>query len=326
MKNIKRIKLYAAGLLLTMSSFAINPTEAKAMTSAGTIHLSNLVEDDGKWIDSITGEAHETDYMKLLIEENDLEYLDKVDLDDYKFSSIELYNVCLEDGKKIDLDNKKDCIEIHDSVVNMSTIDLSDFDEIRIYNSYNLGKKVSSDKIDYKSFINEEYINTKKYDKVLNKMAKYIKKNSNGTKEDLIRRTTLFVGDLLKYDMKHVGESEKEMMDSIMKKGKGVCAHYALIESKLLRKLGIFSLYVVGYTDAQNICNSCHAWNMVYLDDKWYSIDPTWLDNDEGKEDLYFGNENLSYMADIDNEEFNSCHHSFFENYDKIPKKYLKVK
>ena len=60
---------------------------------------------------------------------------------------------------------------------------------------------------------------------------------------------------------------------AILTEGKGVCQAYALLEYKMLGKLGFEHRYVVG--DAGGVG---HAWNSVNLDGSWYFIDSTWND------------------------------------------------
>ena len=60
---------------------------------------------------------------------------------------------------------------------------------------------------------------------------------------------------------------------TVLAEGKAVCQGYALLAQKMLTKLGIESLYVVGEADGIG-----HAWNLVKLNGNWYHIDTTWND------------------------------------------------
>ena len=296
-------------LVLTFGTIAFR---VDARTTSGQIKLSELIEKD------------KTDVIEdtLLIEQDDLEYLGKVDLEQYNFKNIWLEGIYLKSAKKLNLKKKLENLDIHNSVVNMSTFDLNNYDSINIYDSYNIGKKVKSSKINNDSFINEEYRNVKKYNKKLNKIAKKIKKQSNGTKEDMIRLVTLYVVKKIEYD--YNGEyTGLNAMDSIMKYNKGVCVNYAEFEAQLLRRLGIYALHVVGTVNDSSVA---HAWDIVYFKNKWYSLDPTWLDTEEGIKNLERNEYNSNYMSSMDNQEFNDSHVLYFTSYNKIPKKYLKVK
>jgi len=60
---------------------------------------------------------------------------------------------------------------------------------------------------------------------------------------------------------------------TVLAEGKAVCQGYALLAQKMLTKLGIESLYVVGEAGGVG-----HAWNLVKLNGGWYHIDMTWND------------------------------------------------
>ena len=60
---------------------------------------------------------------------------------------------------------------------------------------------------------------------------------------------------------------------TVLAEGKAVCQGYALLAQKMLTKLGIESLYVVGEAGGVG-----HAWNLVKLNGQWYHIDTTWND------------------------------------------------
>lgn len=95
-----------------------------------------------------------------------------------------------------------------------------------------------------------------------------------------IRKITLYVVDNLDYDDDCGVNGKCEYNDinfnSLLKSmsGKGVCYHYAILTNKLLNKVGIKSYLVSGYTKA----GLGHEWLNVYLDGKWYGLDPTWIE------------------------------------------------
>ena len=60
---------------------------------------------------------------------------------------------------------------------------------------------------------------------------------------------------------------------AVLKEHKGVCQGYALLALKMLRELGIETLYVVG-----EVNTGPHAWNLVKVDGEWYHLDTTWND------------------------------------------------
>ena len=308
------LKIYAATLLLAASSYNV---DKNTQINLNQVDVKTAIEYSG----------YDFNDYALVIENDDFKNLETMDLDDYNFDTLILNKVCLEDGKKIDLDKiKYNHLWVIDSAVNTSTIDLNDYNDINIVSSYNLGKKIDNEKIDNGSFLNPEYQKYyTKYKKQIKTIAKKIKKKSNGTKKDMIRLATLYVVDNLKYDSNYLGDSDDNVMNSIFKDKKGVCLHYMNFETRLLRELGIYCLDVVGYTNEEKTDESAHAWNKVYLNGKWYSIDATWLDNKKGIKDLKKKKTNTWYMAKEDSMEFNSRHYPLSDSYNLIPKTYRKV-
>ena len=63
----------------------------------------------------------------------------------------------------------------------------------------------------------------------------------------------------------------------ILSTGRGVCIHYAILYNNLLRTAGIPSVIVSGVSyDTEKNKFENHAWNLVYVNGEWISIDPTW--------------------------------------------------
>jgi len=97
---------------------------------------------------------------------------------------------------------------------------------------------------------------------------------------DKIKEITLYVVDNITYDEECGVDNKCEYneinFNSLRKSltGSGVCYHYALLTNELLNRVGIKSYLVSGYTKA----GLGHEWLNIYLDDKWYGLDPTWID------------------------------------------------
>lgn len=95
-----------------------------------------------------------------------------------------------------------------------------------------------------------------------------------------IRKITLYVVDNLSYDEDCGVNNKCEYSDinfnSVLKSlsGKGVCYHYALLTNKLINRVGIKSYLVSGFT----LKGLGHEWINIYLDGKWYGLDPTWIE------------------------------------------------
>lgn len=243
-------------------------SDVYALTSTNQVNLADIVNDNSfeyyKTVDTI------------LITQKDVKYLDEVD-----FSRFEnLTNIIVKDCYKLDgskiIPNKKVNLSINNSVLDLSKFDISKFENIYTSIVYNTSKKTISDDNLKAGIVNSEYNIDKKYDAKLNKIAEKIYLKSKN-KADIIKNVTLYVVNNLEYDYDDTYVS-LSMAESILKYKMGVCAHYAYLESQLLNKLGIFSLDISGYTDLNDRSNSTHAWVIVYINNKWYGIDPTWID------------------------------------------------
>lgn len=122
-------------------------------------------------------------------------------------------------------------------------------------------------------YLNGEEI-TNKLDEIINNLEL-----DNLSDIEKIRKITLFVVDNIEYDdecgvngnCKYDDINFNSLLKSLS--GKGVCYHYAILTNKLLNKVGIKSYLVSGYTKA----GLGHEWLNIYLDDKWYGLDPTWI-------------------------------------------------
>lgn len=122
-------------------------------------------------------------------------------------------------------------------------------------------------------YLNGEEL-TNKLDDIINSLEL-----DNLSDIEKIRKITLYVVENIEYDEECGVNGNCEYNDinfsSLLKSlsGTGVCYHYAILTNKLLNKIGIKSYLVSGYTKA----GLGHEWLNVYLDDKWYGLDPTWI-------------------------------------------------
>ena len=295
---------------ITINIFMFN-SNVHALTSTDSVNLADIVNDNSfeyyKTVDTI------------LITQKDVKYLDEVD-----FSKFEnLTNIIVKDCYKLDgskiIPNKKVNLSINNSVLDLSKFDISKFENIYTSIVYNTSKKTISDDNLKAGIVNSEYNIDKKYDEKLNKIAEKIYLKSKN-KADIIKNVTLYVVNNLEYDYDGTYAS-LSIAESILKYKMGVCAHYAYLESQLLNKLGIFSLDISGYTDSNDRSNSTHAWVIVYINNKWYGIDPTWID-DPKKVFKNISKNNLYYMIDLSKKSntFSIEHYPNLTLYNKIPK------
>ncbi len=84
-----------------------------------------------------------------------------------------------------------------------------------------------------------------------------------------IQAICLYVLDNVDYDATKVIVSNLNPLNCVLEDGKGVCASYTYLTNVLLGKANISS-FKVG--------NGGHSWNLVDLDDKYYYIDTTNMD------------------------------------------------
>lgn len=59
-------------------------------------------------------------------------------------------------------------------------------------------------------------------------------------------------------------------VDEVLTLGTGICSDKATLLASMLRSQGIPTKYVTG-----EVSGDAHAWNEVYIDNTWLSIDPT---------------------------------------------------
>ena len=128
---------------------------------------------------------------------------------------------------------------------------------------------------------------------------------------DKIKKITIYVIDNIEYDDECGVNNKCEYTDTsfnILERslsGKGICYNYAHLENKLLNRAGIKSYLVSGF----NKTGLGHEWVNVYLDGKWYGIDPTWIDTyvTEAKKLKNTGKSRF-YMIEESNKDWNNLH------------------
>ena len=86
-----------------------------------------------------------------------------------------------------------------------------------------------------------------------------------------------YVIDNIEYDFEAENDIDKlnEYNQDALKyalQGKGCCRNYTALTSVLLKEAGISSYELYG---------NSHIWNLVKIENEYYSIDSTWIDSDE---------------------------------------------
>ena len=263
-------------LLILLSFFLFVGTSYAAMQGI-EIRAKELIVADNQ--DELYSQA---DILNIYDNE-DLASLDKVDFTKLKqLQDINIKNVFFKDFNKLktEYSNKKIRIIMSNSVIDLKDADLSKYESISPANSYVINPSNDSN-IGYLSTVNADdlVINPKYKDKV-EEAAQEIYEQSDKTPEGIIKETTIYVINNLEYQLTEHDSEEEAFFDL----HKGVCGDYAHMTSILLNKLGIFSLRIYGPI-AEGNTEVNHAWVAIYLNGKWYSHDPTWLDT-EGAENF----------------------------------------
>ncbi len=115
--------------------------------------------------------------------------------------------------------------------------------------------------------------------------------------EEQIQRIVLYVIDNITYDQNLTGAAGQEafkteiMIENALNKS-GVCRQYTLLTNILLEMAG-FNAIQIRSNAIEN-----HIWNAVYLNGSWYAIDPTWLDTEEGRNEVVNNTRNNYYLVD----------------------------
>ncbi|KFC60243.1 transglutaminase domain-containing protein [Flavobacterium gilvum] len=112
-------------------------------------------------------------------------------------------------------------------------------------------------------------------------IAQYIDANFKSD-NDKIRAAFYWTGSNIKYDIENIGSidykeiSQDKIKNTVLTK-KGVCIHYAEVFNDIIKKLGIKSYIVYGYTKQNGKVDILsHAWCAARIDGAWWLFDPTW--------------------------------------------------
>ena len=83
-----------------------------------------------------------------------------------------------------------------------------------------------------------------------------------------------FVNDYIKYDIQYFGKLLA--IPQILSTKSGVCSEFALLYNALARVAKIPSSIVHGYALGEYDKFESHAWNMIFVNNRWIHVDPTW--------------------------------------------------
>jgi len=105
--------------------------------------------------------------------------------------------------------------------------------------------------------------------------AEELTRNAKGD-EEKVKVIYDYITNNIKYDNKKASTVQKGYMpsiDSTLKSQSGICYDYAVLAAAVLRSVDIPTKLLMGY---KSDIKDYHAWNQVYLNDKWVNIDTTY--------------------------------------------------
>ncbi|MBM3590881.1 MAG: transglutaminase domain-containing protein [Alphaproteobacteria bacterium] len=83
-----------------------------------------------------------------------------------------------------------------------------------------------------------------------------------------------YVHDNIIYDLSYYGKLLT--VEKILETKSGVCSEYATLFNALARLANIPSSIVHGYALGEYDKFESHAWNMIFINNRWVHVDPTW--------------------------------------------------
>ena len=215
---------------------AINETTAKVAALQETVHLPNKVQSVEELADTFF----------------------------YHFSKWETDFVIHYVGSTSDIEN----------IINRAVEDASNRDHYILGHLGDRTIEYEYGKFDAKIIVHQEYLTNALQEQYVNeRVAKILANVDIKAMSDFEK--VKFVND---YIVKNTEYSTNSTLSphsacAVLKENKGVCQGYALLALKMLRELGIDTLYVVG-----EVHTGPHAWNLVKVDGEWYHLDTTWND------------------------------------------------
>jgi len=101
-----------------------------------------------------------------------------------------------------------------------------------------------------------------------------IKQDTKYKNLPLYARIGKYVNEYIKYDESYVGKLPT--LKQILQNPIGVCTEYANLYNALARTAGIPSVIVNGGSCGEYDKCRGHAWNIIFYNDQWIDVDPTW--------------------------------------------------
>lgn len=123
---------------------------------------------------------------------------------------------------------------------------------------------------------------TRKVDSKIDKVLKRLKLYEETDPIAAVDRVHRYIIHRVAYDYRNENRCNYSAYDGIFNQ-RTVCNGYALLAYKMLNALEIPCKYISGMAKNDDGEIQLHAWNMVKIGKKWYNLDITWDDNDDGR-------------------------------------------
>lgn len=123
---------------------------------------------------------------------------------------------------------------------------------------------------------------TRKVDKKINEVLKKRNLYEETDPVTIVERIHKYVINRIAYDGRKENKCNYSVYDGLFKQ-RTVCNGYALLTYKMLNELGVPCKYISGPAKNEDGDMQLHAWNIVKIGKKWYNLDTTWDDNDDGR-------------------------------------------
>jgi hypothetical protein len=133
-------------------------------------------------------------------------------------------------------------------------------------------------------------------------IAEYIKANFK-SENDKVRAAFYWTASNIRYDIENIESidykeiSQDKIKNAVLTK-KGVCIHYAEVFNDIVKKTGVKSYLVHGYTRQNGKVDVLsHAWCAARIDGAWWLFDPTWGSGYVDKKKFFKKINNLHYKV-----------------------------
>jgi len=139
-------------------------------------------------------------------------------------------------------------------------------------------------KIDYTNIDNYARNTPRSNCRTVKKLSAYLTKTSNNDFEK-VRAFYVWITENINYDIKvffNPTRNKKVTASEVLTKRKAVCEGYSTLFKALCDNVEIKCYIIQGYSKGYGFnprgkfTNTDHAWNIVFINNKWYLIDATW--------------------------------------------------